>query len=99
LSVIVTMRMPGDTDRFRTFLTTQEDRMRDASDKARAAGCLHHQFGIGDGYMVVVDEWESAEAFERFFSDPELQQLVSEAGAQGEPELSFAEAVDTVDKF
>jgi quinol monooxygenase YgiN len=95
----MTLRVPADTEQARRFLENEPDRMRAAADKARAAGCLHHRFGIGDGQVIVVDEWESAEAFEKFFSDPELQQLVSEMGAQGEPEITFSEAIDSVDQF
>jgi hypothetical protein len=42
-------------------------------DTARAAGGIHHRFGVGDGFVVVVDEWESVEHFQQFFGNPELQ--------------------------
>ena len=48
-------------------------------------GAIHHRFGIGDGFVVVIDEWETAEQFNTFFGDPELQQFISEIGAAGGP--------------
>jgi len=100
MSVLVTGRIPGDTSKFREFITSQQDVMRRISDEARSKGCLHHQFGIGDGFVIVVDEWESAEAFNDFFqNNADIPTVMRDAGAQGEPEFTFAEAVETVDKF
>lgn len=100
MSVIVTMRVPGDTAQFRRFIEEQQDLMRSISDDARASGCLHHRFGVGDGFVVVIDEWESAEAFQQFFAtNTSLPNAMAQAGAQGEPEITFTEAVSTVDEF
>ncbi len=67
---------------------------------ARGQGVLHHRFGFGDGYVLVVDEWETAEQFQRFFSDPELQAFIASAGAKpGPPELIVCEAVASPDQF
>ena len=67
MSVLVTMRVVGDTDQFRRFISTDADFMRRLAEDAKAEGAIHHRFGIGDGFVVVVDEWESTEAFRRFF--------------------------------
>ena len=37
-------------------------------------------FGIGDGIVVIVDEWETAEQFQQFFSNPELQAFIGTVG-------------------
>jgi hypothetical protein len=68
---------------------------------AKRAGCIHHRFGVGDGFVVIVDEWESAEQFQRFFSDPELQAFIASTGAIAEtpPELSVTEAITSPDQF
>jgi quinol monooxygenase YgiN len=71
-----------------------------AAESAKAAGAIHHRFGIGDGYVVVVDEWESPSAFEAFMSDPELQQFIASAGAAaGPPDVTITEAVRSPDEF
>jgi hypothetical protein len=100
MSVLVTMRVQGDTEQFRQFIETQPDRMRAMADVARAAGAIHHRFGVGDGFVIVVDEWESAEAFQAFFEGNEdLPQLMRDSGAQGQPEITFTEAVKTADEY
>ena len=43
MSVLVTMKVTGDTDQFRRF--EDEDRVVEISKAAQAAGCLHHRFG------------------------------------------------------
>ena len=51
---------------------------------AQTVGAIHHRFGIGDGFVLVVDEWESAEQFEAFFSNPDLQAFIGEIGADSD---------------
>ncbi len=67
---------------------------------ARAAGGVHHRFGVGDGYVVLVDEWETAEQFQQFFSQPELQAFIGEIGADpAPPELIIGEAISSPDQY
>jgi hypothetical protein len=37
-------------------------------------GCprMKYRFAVGDGFVVVVDEWETDGHFEKFFADPDL---------------------------
>jgi heme-degrading monooxygenase HmoA len=99
MSVIVVLKVPGDTDKFRAALSSRADEFAKIGAGARADGAIHHRFGIGDGVVLVVDEWESAEKFQAFFSDPSLQAFIGEVGGQGEPEVTFAEAVASADEF
>jgi quinol monooxygenase YgiN len=101
MSVLVTGKFHGDVDTFRKAVSERADEIAQVADRARAAGCLHHRFGIGDGFVVLVDEWDTAEAFEKFFGAPELQQLVSEMGASPDvpPEIAISEAISTADQF
>lgn len=59
MSVIVTAKVPGDTDLFRKTLAERADDIIKISEQGRAAGCIHHQFAVGEGFILVVDEWES----------------------------------------
>ena len=94
------MRVPGDTDQFRRFISSEAGQLNDIADAARAGGCIHHRFSVGDGYVLVVDEWESAEAFQRFFQgNDQLPGVMRASGAQGEPEFEFTEAVESPDQF
>jgi hypothetical protein len=98
MSVLVTMPVEADTGKVMQFLDSGADRMRGVRDAAQAADCLHHRFGVSDGYVVVADERETSEAFQRFFeSDPDLPGMMRDAGAQSQPEMSFSEAVSSPD--
>jgi quinol monooxygenase YgiN len=100
MSVLVIGKFKGDTAKFRASLTERADEYASMAGMAKAAGGIHHRFGFGDGYVVIVDEWESAEAFEKFFSNPELQAFVGSVGAAPEPpELIISEAVASPDQY
>ncbi|MDX6621772.1 MAG: hypothetical protein QOK36_4158 [Gaiellales bacterium] len=100
MTVLVTMRAQGDTSQFRDFLESGAERLRETRDAAQAAGCLHHRFGVGEDFVLVLDEWESHEHFWRFFEgNEELMELMRDAGAQSVPEITFTEAVSSPDQF
>jgi quinol monooxygenase YgiN len=100
MSALVIARFQGDTAKFRTSLTERADEFARIADQARAAGGVHHRFGIGDGYVVVNDEWESVEHFQQFFANPELQAFIgSVGGAAVPPEITVAEAVTSPDQY
>jgi heme-degrading monooxygenase HmoA len=100
MSVLVIGKFQGDTAKFRQALTERAGEFEKFGDTARAAGGIHHRFGIGDGFVVVVDEWESAEHFQQFFSNPELQAFIGSVGAApAPPELIIAEAVASPDQY
>lgn len=73
MGVLVTIKFPGNAATFRRALTERSDEFVKVSESARAGGARHHRFGIGDGFVVVADEWDSAEQFRQFFSNPDLQ--------------------------
>jgi hypothetical protein len=100
MSVLVIAKFQGDTAKFRQALTDRADEFVKVTDRARSAGGIHHRFGVGDGFVVVVDEWESAERFEKFFADPDLQAFIGSVGAAPvPPELTIIEAVTSPDEF
>jgi hypothetical protein len=100
MSVLIIAKFAGDTAKFRQALVDRADEFAAYGEQGRAAGALHHRFGIGDGYVLVQDEWQSMDHFEKFFSDPELQAFIAEIGADpGPPEMIIAEAVASSDEF
>ena len=100
MSVLVITKVAGDTTAFRQALAQRGGEFAKFAESAKAAGAIHHRFGIGDGYVVVVDEWESPSAFESFMSDPELQRFIASAGAAaGPPDVMITEAVRSPDEF
>jgi len=100
MSILVIGKFQGDTAAFRQALTERAGEFAKIADEARAAGALHHRFGVGDGFVVIIDEWETAGQFQQFFSDPELQAFIGSVGAApAPPEITVTEAVVTADQF
>ncbi|MHC6220762.1 hypothetical protein [Arthrobacter sp. MMS24-S77] len=101
MSVIITTKVSGDTSVFATSLVDRADEYRQWGERGRAAGAIHHQFAIGDGFVLVVDEWESAEAFQKFFGDPEIQAFIGSVGGDpnAAPEIAMGESIDSPDKY
>lgn len=100
MSVLVTVRMNGDPESFRNFVETQGDALSAISEDARGKGCLHHRHALCDGYVLVVDEWASAEAFQEFFAGNEaIESVMSGFDVQGDPEISIGEALDSTDTY
>jgi heme-degrading monooxygenase HmoA len=102
MSYLITVRIPGDAEQFRSFLTGDgnADRMKAIAEDGRSRGAIHHRFGVGDGFVFVVDEWEDAQQFQDFFEgNEEIEAVIRAAGGQGEPEVTVAEALETADQF
>jgi hypothetical protein len=100
MSVLITIKVKGDTEKFRQALSDRADEFEAIAERAKAAGAVHHRFGIGDGFVLVVDEWGAADQFESFFSDPELQAFIgSVGGSEGAPEITVTEATASPDQF
>ena len=91
MSALIVMRVPGDTAQFQAFMAANGELVEGLTEKAKAGGCLSHLFAVGDGEVVVVDEWGSAEQFQNFISSPEIQQVMGQMGAQGEPQVTVAD--------
>jgi hypothetical protein len=102
MSVLVTIRVAGDTDRFRSFMADDSEaaRLKEISDDSKTKGAIHHRFAIGDGFVLVVDEWESPEQFQQFFEgNAQIEEVIRDSGGQGPPDVTIAEAIDTPDQF
>ena len=95
------MRVQADPADFGRVATENADNMRGIAERGRAAGAIHHAFYAGDGEMLVVDEWDSPEAFQGFFQSEQanIGPLMEGAGAQGEPQITFYQRMDTADAF
>jgi hypothetical protein len=100
MSVLIVTKVSGDTGRFREALASRAGEFEKLADRARSAGAIHHRFGIGDGHVLVVDEWGSAEQFRKFFSDPDLQAFIGSVGGDpAPPEITVTEAIRSADEF
>ena len=100
MSVLIIAKFQGDTDKFRRSLEERADEFAKISEESKGVGGLHHRFGIGDGFVLVVDEWESPEQFPAFMANPDLQAFIgSVGGAPVPPEVIVAEAITSPDEF
>jgi hypothetical protein len=100
MSVLITGKFQGNTATFRQALVDRAGEFAKIADMAQAAGGIHHRFGIGDGFVIIVDEWETLEHFQRFFANPDLQAFIGSVGADpAPPEITIAEAVTSPDQY
>src|ERR1019366_8086589 len=61
MSVLVVGKFQGDTAKFRQSLTDRADEFEKFAELSKVSGAIHHRFGIGDGFVMIIDEWESIE--------------------------------------
>ncbi len=101
MSVLIIGKFRGDTVKFRRAIAERADEFAKFGELARPAGAIHHRFGVSDGIVVVCDEWESAEHFEKFFANPDLQAFIGSIGADQSvaPEFTITEAIESSDQF
>jgi hypothetical protein len=100
MSVLITAKFQGDTAAFGQALADRADELARFADLSRSAGAIHHRFAVGDGFVLVVDEWETAGQFQQFMANPDLQAFIGQMGAvPGPPEVIIAEAVASPDQF
>lgn len=99
MSVLCVVKVPGDVAKAKAAFVERAEEMRAIAGRGKAAGAIHHRFGIGDGFVLVSDEWDTAEHFETFFSNPELHAFMATMGATGAPEITIVESLTTADQF
>ena len=100
MSVLITAKFQGDTAKFRQALADRVGELTKFADLSRSAGAIHHRFGVGDGFVLVVDEWATAEQFQQFMANPDLQAFIGQMGAApAPPEVTIADAVASPDQF
>jgi heme-degrading monooxygenase HmoA len=102
MSVIMMLRVKADAKRLQDVINSDESRWRAVNSRAKELGAIHHRFlASADGTeIIVLDEWESPEAFQKFFeSSPEIPQIMAEVGVTSEPDITFWHPVDTADSF
>jgi len=100
MSVVIASKFQGDVATFRQALTDRAADFVKLAAEARASGGIHHRFAVGDGFVLVVDEWESVEHFQKFFANPDVQAIIAASGAAPEPpEIIIGEAISSPDQY
>jgi hypothetical protein len=100
VSVFMVLRAQADPNAFEDYANANAELMVRIADAGKAGGAIRHAFAAGDGEILVIDEWPSAEAFQAFFdSQTEIPRMMQEAGVQGAPQISIYRKLDTPDAF
>jgi heme-degrading monooxygenase HmoA len=102
MSVTMMLRVKADAKRLQEVINGDPSRWQAINARAKELGAIHHRFlASADGTeIVVVDEWESHEAFQKFFeSSPEIPQIMADTGVTSEPEITFWHELGTDDRF
>lgn len=101
MSVYMSLRVKADRTKFEELASGEwKDRLQEIAERAKSMGAIHHRFAAEDGDLVVMDEWESREQFERFFSESDdVRELMASVGVQSEPEIHFYEPLRVGDEF
>lgn len=96
MSVVVTIHFPvSDVATAIQGLHDNAEFLEEITASTMDAGILHHRFVAGEGELVVIDEWESAEQFQKFFDgNPKVAQVMSSIGMTGAPEISVFGSID-----
>jgi hypothetical protein len=90
MSVTVIARFPvADVAKAIEGLQANAALLEEITEDTKGAGILHHRFVAGDGEIVVIDEWETAEQFQGFFEgNPKVERVTSVIGVTGPPAVS-----------
>jgi heme-degrading monooxygenase HmoA len=100
MSVRVLGRVKVDPDVMEKLFRERKGDFIAVHDEALKRGALHHEFVKGDGEVWIVDEWESGEQFQQFFSSqPKIGELMADAGVTEPPDIKIYEIMDSPDKF
>jgi heme-degrading monooxygenase HmoA len=95
----MTLRAVGQPDELERRATANPEGMQAIIRSAKEHGVISHRFyGTSDRDIMVLDEWESEEAFHAFFAaNPQIQDLMAEVGVSAPPEIKFWRKLDTHD--
>jgi heme-degrading monooxygenase HmoA len=96
----MSLRVKADADKLERFAEENGDKLKEIAGRARELGCIHHRFAADNGDVVVMDEWESEDAFHKFFDGADdVREVMEQMGVQSEPQVTFFRPLETGDDF
>ena len=100
MSVIVIGRFKADPDRLEQAFLTHKQTLIDVSVDGKSQGAIHHQFGAGDGEVIIVDEWPDEASFQAFFAgQQDIAKIMAEVGVSAPPSFEIYRQMDSPDRF
>jgi quinol monooxygenase YgiN len=101
MSVIVTLHMAADPNKFEEFAGRNSELLRSIAGTAKEHGVIAHRFyGSDNGQIMVIDEWPDPQSFQTFFESERerIQPMMQEIGVQSEPEVTFWRKLESHDE-
>lgn len=101
MTFIVTARFKGaDPAKMEEVAKANAETLLRVTEDSQRQGAIHHCFVDVDGEVMVVDEWESLEAFQGFFAaNTDIPGVIAQLGVEGPPEVTAWRKLDTPDVF
>ena len=101
MSVVMTLRATGDAGALERYASENPQLMQEITERAKGHGLIsHHFYTDGDGTVMVIDEWETAEGFQAFFgSSPEIPEMMMASGVSAQPEITYWREMNTGDAY
>ena len=100
MSVTIVGRVKGDPEKIKQVFANHVADMEAITKVGKEMGALSHRFLQGDGEVIILDEWDTAEHFQAFFSSQEkIGQMMEEAGVAGPPQIEVYENLKTAGDF
>ena len=100
MSVIIIGHVKGDPEKIKQVFASHAADVEAITKTSNSMGAISHRFIQGDGEIVILDEWDTADHFQEFFSSqPMIGQMMEEAGVAGPPVIEVYEALETVGDF
>ena len=96
MSVTVIARFPvSDVEKAIAGLQANAALLEEITEDTKGGGIIHHTFVAGEGELVVIDEWETAEQFQSFFEgNAKVAKITELVGVTGPPAVAIYNEVD-----
>ena len=100
MSVTIIGRVKGDPEKIKQVFANHIADMEAITKVGKDMGAISHRFLQGEGEIVILDQWDTAEHFQEFFSSQErIGQMMREAGVTGPPQIEVYQSLITAGDF
>ena len=102
MSVVIMTKFEVDPSVLEELANGQHaDTMKRVAEVSRSSGAIHHRFlQDGEGAVDALDEWESEDAYHRFFdSQVDIQRIMADARVTAQPVSTTYRIMPTPDTF
>ena len=100
MSVTVIAHFPvADVEKAVAGLHSNAALLEEITKDTKAGGLIHHTFVAGEGELVVIDEWDTAEQFQSFFEgNAKVAKVMESIGVTGPPAIAVYNEVEAAGK-